>query len=72
MDYIIENIKEEVEILTIDGIKLIYPESWILIRPSGTEPILRIFVEAKSVERANTMLKEGLSMVNKAIRMFSN
>jgi phosphomannomutase/phosphoglucomutase len=68
MDYVIENLQEKVEILTIDGIKLLYPESWILIRPSGTEPIFRIFVEAKSVERANALMKEGLSMVNKAIR----
>ena len=68
MEHVIENIPEKVEILTIDGIKLIYPDSWILIRPSGTEPILRVFVEAKSVERANAVMKEGLSMVNKAIR----
>lgn len=68
MKCIIDNIQEKVEILTIDGIKLIYPDSWILIRPSGTEPIFRIFVEAKSVERTNTMMEEGLKIVNVAIK----
>jgi len=68
MDFVIDNVQEKAEILTIDGIKLIYPESWILIRPSGTEPILRIFVEAKSAERADTMMDKGLKIVNNAIR----
>jgi phosphomannomutase/phosphoglucomutase len=68
MDFVTENIQENVEILTIDGVKLIYPDSWILIRPSGTEPIFRIFAEAKSAEEANAMLEKGLKIVKKAIR----
>ena len=68
MDFVIDNVQEKAEILTIDGIKLIYSDSWILIRPSGTEPIFRIFVEAKSVEKADAMMDKGLKIVNKAIR----
>jgi phosphomannomutase/phosphoglucomutase len=68
MDFVIENVQEKAEILTIDGIKLIFPDSWILIRPSGTEPIFRIFVEAKSAERADTMMDKGLKIVNEAIK----
>ena len=68
MEFIIQNMQEEVEILTIDGIKLIYPDSWILIRPSGTEPIFRIFVEAKSAAKADNMMEEGLKIVNRAIK----
>jgi phosphomannomutase/phosphoglucomutase len=37
---------------TTDGIKVYFEEGWTLIRPSGTEPIFRIFSEAKSAEAA--------------------
>jgi phosphomannomutase / phosphoglucomutase len=42
--------KERVD--TTDGVKVYFNEGWTLIRPSGTEPIFRIFSEAKSVESA--------------------
>ena len=38
--------KEKVN--TIDGVKIIYPDGWTLVRPSGTEPLFRIYSEAKS------------------------
>ena len=37
---------------TTDGVKVFFGEGWTLIRPSGTEPIFRMFSEAKSVEAA--------------------
>lgn len=44
---------------TIDGVKLWFPDrSSILIRPSGTEPIYRIYVEAATEERASNLVKE--------------
>jgi len=44
---------------TIDGVKLWFPDkSSILIRPSGTEPIYRFYVEAKTKERADMLVKE--------------
>jgi len=33
---------------TTDGLKVFFDDGWTLIRPSGTEPIFRIFSEAKS------------------------
>jgi len=39
---------------TVDGVKIWFPDkSWILIRPSGTEPIFRLYSEAKT--RSKTM-----------------
>ena len=35
-----------------DGLKLIWDNEWVHIRKSGTEPIVRIIVEAESGERA--------------------
>ncbi len=68
MEYVKNNVQKASEILTIDGVKLIYPDSWILIRPSGTEPIFRIFVEAKTNDKAEKMLDDGLGMVKEALK----
>ena len=39
-----------------DGVKLVFTdESWILVRPSGTEPLLRIYIEAESLEQISAM-----------------
>ncbi|MCQ1534695.1 phosphoglucosamine mutase [Methanosarcina sp. KYL-1] len=51
---------------TIDGVKLWYEGGWVLIRPSGTEPIFRIFAEAKTQERAEELMNRGLEMVLRA------
>lgn len=45
---------------TLDGTKLLFDdESWLLFRQSGTEPVLRIYSEATSVAKANTLIDEG-------------
>jgi len=51
---------------TIDGVKLWYEDGWVLIRPSGTEPIFRIFAEAKTEARAEELMNRGLELVRKA------
>ena len=48
------------QVATRDGAKLIFAdESWILFRQSGTEPILRIYCEATSIEKMKTLIDEG-------------
>jgi phosphomannomutase len=45
---------------TTDGFRFFLGEdSWLLIRFSGTEPLVRIYSEAESLERAETLLDEG-------------
>lgn len=47
---------------TMDGAKLMFDdESWLLFRQSGTEPVLRIYSEATSVEKMNTLLDAGVA-----------
>ena len=46
-----------------DGIKIIGESWWILVRPSKTEPVIRIMTEAKSKEKASKLLKEVVNMV---------
>jgi phosphomannomutase len=45
---------------SLDGTKLVFTdESWILFRQSGTEPLLRIYCEAGSLDQVRRMMKEG-------------
>jgi phosphomannomutase len=48
------------QVLDTDGIKYVLEDdSWLLIRPSGTEPVLRIYAEAGSPEAVQGLLREG-------------
>ncbi len=54
------------EIKTIDGIKFICEDmSWLMIRPSGTEPLVRIYAEAPDIETSRKMLQFGKEMMFK-------
>ena len=50
---------------TTDGVKIWYDDGWVLIRPSGTEPIVRIFAESKTKAKAEELMLEGLELVEK-------
>lgn len=52
-----------------DGVKIWYEDGWVLIRPSGTEPIFRVFAEAKNQERAEELMQEGMDLVLKAEKL---
>jgi phosphomannomutase len=59
----IEDLKVS-DVRTLDGVKYILSDSsWLLFRPSGTEPLLRIYVEARSHEVARKVLKKGEDLV---------
>jgi alpha-D-glucose phosphate-specific phosphoglucomutase len=46
-----------------DGIKYLFDDSsWLLIRPSGTEPVLRVYSEARSPELVEELLSEGVAL----------
>ena len=56
---------EEENRITIDGYKVFYPDgSWLLIRPSGTEPLLRIFAESRDAERAQAIVQKYIDIIN--------
>ncbi len=50
--------------ITIDGLRVDFDDWWFIIRPSGTEPLVRLFVEAKSKEKAEKKLKELEKIIN--------
>ncbi len=54
--------------ITIDGVKVISSDYWFLVRPSGTEPLLRIMIEAKTKDKANELLKILKQVIEEAIK----
>lgn len=49
-----------IEISTRDGVKYILSDdSWLLIRPSGTEPVLRVYAEGRSMDMVKELLRYG-------------
>jgi phosphomannomutase len=52
--------QEVTEVQTIDGVKyLLVDDSWMLIRPSGTEPVLRVYAEAREQGMVDALLAYG-------------
>ncbi|HIP43281.1 MAG TPA: phosphoglucomutase/phosphomannomutase family protein [Aquifex aeolicus] len=52
------------EVKTVDGIKLIFEDdSWLLMRPSGTEPLIRVYAEAPSREKVEKILEAGIELL---------
>ncbi|MEG3225089.1 MAG: phosphoglucosamine mutase [Methanobacteriales archaeon Met13] len=63
---IMDKIAEETsqyQVDTTDGVKIFREEGWLIIRPSGTEPIFRCFAEAKNNQDAQKMAEWGISLV---------
>ena len=52
---------------TRDGVKYLLADySWLLIRPSGTEPVLRVYAEAHTPETVERLLTEGRRLADAA------
>ncbi len=58
VDAILEAVKEKYaneKLTTIDGVKIDFPHSWVHLRKSNTEPIIRIYSEAPTMEEAKEL-----------------
>jgi len=54
---------------TVDGVKIWFPDkSWILIRPSGTEPIYRLYGEAKTRSKTMNLISKYKSTLKRLIK----
>lgn len=55
------------EVERVDGLKIwVGDQSWVLVRPSGTEPIIRVFAEAETQDKANSLLAKFVKIVKSA------
>ncbi|MEB3806706.1 MAG: phosphoglucosamine mutase [Desulfurococcales archaeon] len=62
----VEAVKEHYSNLrqvTIDGVKVFGDGYWVLVRPSGTEPVVRIMLEARDPSKADELLREVKSLL---------
>lgn len=55
--------KDGVEVNDIDGVKIDFPAKWVHLRKSNTEPIIRVYSEARTMEEADAIGKEIMDIV---------
>jgi phosphomannomutase/phosphoglucomutase len=68
MARVLETLSTETErVVTLDGVKAFWPDGWLLVRPSGTEPICRIFSESKDPKVAHRLSRKGVDLVQEIV-----
>lgn len=69
-DAILTKMKEKFagqQITDIDGVKIDFEDKWVHLRKSNTEPIIRIYSEAKSIEEAEEIGKQIIDMIREMV-----
>lgn len=61
----LQKVYRDAEFNTIDGIKIDFTDSWIHLRRSNTEPIVRIYTEAKNPQKAQKLAQEVIEILQK-------
>ncbi|MBD0832798.1 phosphoglucosamine mutase [Aestuariibaculum sediminum] len=67
VDAILETIEsryKDEQLTTIDGVKIDFPENWVHLRKSNTEPIIRIYTEAKSQSEADALADKFIAEIS--------
>lgn len=68
VDAILEEVKDQFmneKICDIDGVKIDFADSWVHLRKSNTEPIIRIYSEAETMARADSLAEEIKLIIKK-------
>ena len=56
------------QVNTIDGVKIDFDNGWVHLRPSNTEPIIRIYAEAETETLADNMATKIISDIREFLR----
>lgn len=70
VDAILVKIKEKYsgeKVTDIDGVKIDFSDSWVHLRKSNTEPIIRIYAEAESMEKADNLAKSIINVIKEMV-----
>ena len=67
MRSLIEEFRDR-EIDTIDGIKIFYDDTWILMHPSSEEPVIDLYAEAPSKEAAKKAVQEHAERIRALVK----
>ena len=66
VDKVLREVKERYaneNVNDIDGVKIDFPENWVHLRTSNTEPIIRVYTEAKSMDEADALAKRFIAEI---------
>lgn len=66
VDAILRKVKEmysDEQVTDIDGVKIDFPDKWVHLRKSNTEPIIRVYSEAATMEEADALGKKLMQVV---------
>ena len=66
VDKVLREVKERYaneNVNDIDGVKIDFPENWVHLRKSNTEPIIRVYTEAKSMDEADALAKRFIAEI---------
>ena len=66
VDAILEKVKQmysNEQVNDVDGVKIDFPDKWVHLRKSNTEPIIRVYSEASSMEEADALGKKIMQVV---------
>lgn len=55
------------DVTTIDGYRVDFDDGWILVRPSGTEPYIRVYAESESEQRTTSLISTVESELNSVV-----
>ena len=70
VDAILDAVKRrysDQRITDIDGVKIDFPDGWVHLRKSNTEPIIRIYSEAATMEQAELLADQVRAVVNSVV-----
>ncbi len=59
-------------VVTLDGVKAYFGATWVLVRPSGTEPLVRVFAEAHDRSTAQSLANRAVAAVKETVERLAS